>query len=165
MSAQFTLRRLQSGVDSTAGELIAPDGMRLCATLERGWSNNRPRESRVPAGEYPLRLKRLGASHFDKEYQRKFGEWHLGMVEIYEVPERSEILLHMGNTHHHTWGCVLLGARAVPITPDAKNYFIPPGESRDGYLIAYPRLLAAVRAGDAQITVIDPVLNGAALVA
>lgn len=159
----FTLRRTDSGTDSTAGLLLSPDGTRLCATLERAWLDNKPRESRIPAGTYSLKMKKLGTSRFDDDYRKKFGDFHKGMIEIDGVPGRDEILFHMGNWHHHTQGCVLLGARTEQM-PGGKNFQIPPGESRDGYLIAYPLLLKAVSEGG-KIAVTDPVPNGAALVA
>lgn len=159
----FALKRTDNGADSTAGILLSPDGARLCATLERAWMNNAPRESRIPSGTYPLRVKKIGTSRFDEFYRKKLGDIHQGMIEIAGIDGRSEILLHMGNFWQHTEGCVLLGARTVP-TAKGTNFQIPAGESHEGYIVAYPHLLTAARSGGS-IVITDPVHNGAALVA
>jgi Family of unknown function (DUF5675) len=156
---EFILRRIAEGRDSTAGQLLiwrAPlnaEGELICATLEQEWNNNRPRESRIPPGRYKLAVKPFGTSRFDDEYRKKFGAWHLGMIELEGVPDRSAILFHMGNYHRHTEGCPLLGLRTVK---EGENWQIPPGESRPGYVKAYPLLLAAAHAGTGWVTVKDP---------
>lgn len=156
----FTLRRLHAGLNSTAGELLAPDSKRLCATLERAWLNNKACESRIPPGTYQLAIKKLGTSRFDDYYVRLFGTFHQGMIHVDGVPDRSEILVHMANFYWQTEGCIIAGDRVVAQGKDSKNFQIPPGESRPGYLIAYPALLGAVTAGNASIAVTDPIANG-----
>lgn len=149
---QFTLDRRASDTNSTAGELLSPEGHILCATLERADHANQPRISRIPAGTYPLILRKLGESHFDKFHSSQFGSAHKGMIEIDRVPGRSVILFHMGNWYYQSEGCVLCGETTAP---SGKGYQIPPGQSRPGYLRAYAALLAAIQSGGAQITVID----------
>lgn len=148
---EFTLRRIAEGRDSTAGELIH-DGAVIAASIEQEGNHNRPRESRIPAGRYKLGVKKLGTSRFDKDYSQKFGDLHQGMIEVLGVEARSEILFHMGNYHRHTEGCILLGTR---VEQAGVNWQIPPGESRPGYLVAYPLLLEAARAGG-WVTFTDP---------
>lgn len=67
-------------------------------TLEEEWKDNEPSESCIPAGTYPLRPS----------------YWYGGSMpsyEIAEVPNRSRILVHPGNTEEDTRGCVLLGLK------------------------------------------------------
>jgi len=159
----FTLRRLVGGPNSTPGELLGPDGAKLCATLERAWLNNKVGESRIPPGSYPLRLKRIGESRFDEHYRRMFGEWHVGMIEIDQVPGRDQILFHLANWYFQLEGCVATGTSTAP--HGKADFGIPAGESRPGYLIAYPPMMTAIKTKGATLTVIDPVPDGAALVA
>lgn len=161
--SRFTLRRLTNGPNSTPGELLGPDGVKLCATLERQWLNNKRGESRIPPGTYRLDLKTVGTSRFDEHYRKIFGDLHQGMIIIEGVPDRSQILVHMGNWASQTEGCVIVGARTIP--HGKADFAVPAGESRDGYLIAYPRLLTTIREGGARIQVTDPIADGAALVA
>lgn len=156
---EFILRRYADGHDTTAGELLlwrAPlttAGELICAVLEQEWNANAPRESRIPAGRYKLALKPFGKSKFDEEYRTKFGDWHKGMIEVTGVEGRSAILFHMGNYHRHTEGCPLLGSRVEKV---GENWQIPPGESRPGYIKAYPLLLAAAVSGSGWLDVRDP---------
>lgn len=161
--SRFTLRRLTNGPNSTPGELLDADGAKLCATLERAWLNNKRAESRIPPGTYSLKLKKFGDSRFDRHYRQLFGDFHAGMILVDGVPDRSQILIHMANWAAQLEGCIAAGAQTI--AHGQADFQIPPGESRDGYLIAYPRLLAAVREGNAKLTVTDPVPNGAALIA
>jgi hypothetical protein len=66
-----------------------------CVTLEDVWRNNEKSISCIPVGRYPLKLHR----------SPKFGL----VYRVENVPERSDILIHAGNTHKDTHGCILLG--------------------------------------------------------
>jgi hypothetical protein len=64
-------------------------------TLERPWQDNAPEISCIPAGRYVChRVK-----------SPKFGI----TFEVMQVPGRSNILLHSGNTLEDTHGCILIG--------------------------------------------------------
>lgn len=69
-------------------------------TLELPWRDNKTNISCIPAGSYPLRLKDSA----------KFGQ----SVEVFNVPDRSEILFHAGNSDKDTHGCILLGTSYQP---------------------------------------------------
>ena len=95
---QVLLRRVASLPDGMAGVLmwVAPSGpLPLCVTLEDPWRNNAVGESCIPAGTYRVR----------QYHSPKFGSTFI----VNAVPGRSLILLHWGNTHFDTRGCVLLG--------------------------------------------------------
>lgn len=88
------LIRLEQSEQGTLGALMV-DGSLFCCTLELPDRGNATNISRIPAGDYICsRVK-----------SPKFGE----TFEILDVPGRSHVLFHAGNTHVDTHGCVLLG--------------------------------------------------------
>jgi len=84
--------------NSTIGELFV-NGERMCDTLELPWKNNEKSISCIPAGEYSVRLRPARQSA-TRDYL------HL-LVE--NVPDRSYILFHRGNTAKDSRGCILVG--------------------------------------------------------
>jgi hypothetical protein len=86
----FTLVRLEHGVVETIGVLLH-NGRLLCLTLELGWLDNERDISCIPTGRYRC-------------WKRSSGRW-----EVLDVPGRSGILFHVGNSHYDTTGCILLG--------------------------------------------------------
>ena len=65
-------------------------------TVEKPWKDNQPFESCIPEGSYKM----------GRHDSPKFGKntWH-----ILEVPDRSYILIHAGNTPADVVGCIALG--------------------------------------------------------
>lgn len=84
--------------NSTIGQLFL-NGEMFCDTLELPWKNNERRISCIPAGVYPVRVRKAKESA-----TRKY--LHL-LVE--EVPDRDYILFHRGNYPKDTKGCILVG--------------------------------------------------------
>jgi hypothetical protein len=70
-------------------------------TLEESWRDNERMVSCIPQGRYKIKLHR----------SPKFGLCY----KVMDVPERSEILIHVGNTNADTTGCILLGQRFGPV--------------------------------------------------
>lgn len=69
-----------------------------CFTVERPWQDNRAGVSCIPEGTYSLHL----------------GYFHKGNYPAYElldVPGRSEIKIHIGNTMDDLSGCIAPGMR------------------------------------------------------
>lgn len=64
-------------------------------TLEEPWRDNQPNISSIPLGLYQCR--RVDSPHFGNTF----------LVE--NVPGRSHILFHKGNTLEDTQGCILVG--------------------------------------------------------
>lgn len=64
-------------------------------TLELPWKDNQRRISCIPEGTYRV------TSHISKKFGKCF--W------VREVQGRSGILIHAGNYHWHTLGCILVG--------------------------------------------------------
>jgi hypothetical protein len=141
----FTLRRLSEDHRATLGELLDADGKHLCHTLENRWLGNKPRVSCIPPGVYPLRLRKEGG--WNKRLGERFPDIHKGAIEIADVPGRSFILIHPGNSHADTLGCVLPGVAGEWPT-DNRQPGEPPTmhvvtKSALAYQRVYPALLAA----------------------
>lgn len=67
----------------------------LCLTLEDPWNNNKVGVSCIPEGTYKV-SKHTGLKYKDV--------WIL-----HDVPGRTAILIHSGNTIDDTRGCILVG--------------------------------------------------------
>ena len=83
---------------STIGNLYL-DGEWLCDTLENPYLNNQRNISCIPEGQYKVRL-RTARESATKDYLH---------LLVQDVPDRSLILFHSGNTAKDTRGCVLVG--------------------------------------------------------
>lgn len=91
---QVKLVRLETSSQGTLGALVI-DGRAFCATLEPEDKNNAVNISSIPAGEYVCARTK----------SPRFGE----TFEVLDVPGRTHILFHAGNTDADTHGCILLG--------------------------------------------------------
>lgn len=108
----FLTRLVQTG-NSTIGRLSIVVGGKnprtgtiyTCATLEKAWENNARSVSRIPAGEYGI--KRETDGRWIRKYRDKWG--HKFIVELTDVPKRSEIQIHIGNSTIDSEGCILVG--------------------------------------------------------
>jgi hypothetical protein len=91
---QLRLVRVTEHNGATMGVLCIDDVPEF-VTLEDAWRDNERQISCIPVGRYTIKPK----------ISPKFGNtW-----EVMNVPERSQILFHAGNTHKDTHGCILLG--------------------------------------------------------
>ena len=94
-AVHLKLTRYEQIEDTTFGALTFA-GLEL-HTLEDAWRNNAPQISCIPPGVYTI--QRVVSPHF-------------GLVfEVLNVPGRSHILIHSGNTRDDTRGCILLGMK------------------------------------------------------
>lgn len=99
----FSLIRDKEIGDATLGYFQAQDGRRLCETLEEQWVDANGDgigdrgKSRIPAGSYICR-RHKSPSHGGAE-----------LWQICNVPGRTFILIHAGNSTADTEGCVLVG--------------------------------------------------------
>lgn len=87
------LRRMGYTPMGTFGRFIMPRFE--CYTLEEIWANNARGQSCIPVGTYQLRR-----GSFPK---------HKDTFEVMDVPGRTAILIHTGNTVEDIEGCILLG--------------------------------------------------------
>lgn len=94
---RFRLKRVTKSAKFTAGVLInEADGFPICLTLENPWINNDPNISCIQNGAY--RGVRYSSERFRNVYL------------LQQVPRRTNILIHKGNTAQDTSGCILLGS-------------------------------------------------------
>jgi len=91
---QLRLVRVTEYNGATMGVLCIDDSPEM-VTLEDAWRYNETKVSCIPVGRYKMKLHK----------SPKFGVTY----QVMDVPERSHILFHAGNTHKDTHGCILLG--------------------------------------------------------
>ena len=88
---------------STLGRLFV-NGEEFCDTLELPYRDNQRSISCIPAGEYKVRL-RLARESATRNYLH---------LLVQDVPNRTYILFHRGNTAKDTRGCILGGLGSQP---------------------------------------------------
>lgn len=81
-----------------------------CLTLELPWEGNQRRVSCIPKGEYWVKF------HTSPKFGTCMKVYDKDQVS--EVKSRSQILIHKGNYHRDTLGCILPGASALFIDSD-----------------------------------------------
>lgn len=92
----LAIKRIAHREDGVFGVLLL-EGRPIAVTLERPWLDNRKGESCIPTGEYTC--VRVNSP--------KFGQTWM----VRDVPGRSEILFHSGNTFVDSHGCILVAER------------------------------------------------------
>lgn len=125
------------------------DGRNICYCLEPGAEGEHPA---IPSGKYALGLRTIGDKH--AQYLKWYGpDFHKGMIEILDVPGRTAIEFHVGNTIADTKGCSLCGSNAVdPRVSNSKHWEV--ARSRVTYEKVYPVLRDAILAGPVFINII-----------
>ncbi len=105
--------RHNSGDDSTVG-LMLIDGEFHCYTCEDEHRSVKIRgETRIPAGLYPIKLRKE-STNMNRKYSAKFGDdFHHGMMWLQGVPKFKYVYIHIGNDDDDTEGCILVGYDAV----------------------------------------------------
>lgn len=93
---QIKLTRFAYTNMGTFGEMYL-DGVRL-VTVERPWINNEPNISCIPKGTYLVK-------------PRYYNRGGYKAMEVCDVPQRTHILFHIGNTMHDSAGCILVTGR------------------------------------------------------
>lgn len=88
------LDRFKSDANGTFGMLM-DDDIQLCFTCELPWTNNERDTSCIPVGMYQC----INFSSLS----------HPNVWAITNVPNRSGILIHSGNTETDSKGCILVG--------------------------------------------------------
>lgn len=92
----LTLKRFSSTDRGTFGVFLDEKGLPIADSVELPWKQNAPNVSCIPAGEYVCK----------KSFYNK------GNYEVYElqnVPNRTDILIHAGNSILDIRGCILIG--------------------------------------------------------
>jgi hypothetical protein len=92
----YTLVRQSSAINGTLGELLDPSSIHVCYTCELPWLNNTPDQSCIPVGTYTC------GPHNTPD--------HPNVWELANVPGRSGVLIHNGNTEKDSLGCIIVGS-------------------------------------------------------
>lgn len=90
----FRLSRFAYTPVGTFGRFVMPGF--ACYSVERPWKDNTPYVSCIPCGAYAVR----------KAMYNRGGYY---TFEVMNVPDRSAILIHKGNTMNDVQGCIALG--------------------------------------------------------
>lgn len=147
---ELLLQRISHDARSTVGELYI-DGQKQCFVLEDQPQEKKiAGETRIPAGRYRLELKPVGASRFDRSMKKTMGEGHKGMVRLRDVPGFTEILIHCGNFHTDTEGCLLVGDKRG--FADGTNAV---WRSKVAYKAIYPIIADAIGCEEVWLTIGD----------
>jgi hypothetical protein len=96
---KITIFRQYPAAQCTSGYL-AVNGNIICYTLEKPWRDNQQNVSSIPAGTYNAILRYDHNDH-----------WR---IELLDVPGRTNIQIHIGNTVDDISGCILVGDRLNP---------------------------------------------------
>lgn len=149
----WAVLRYSSQKESTLGLLfdVTDERKFLAFTLEDEFRTVKEYgETRIPAGVYPLGLRVEGGFH--ARYSQRYPSIHLGMIQILEVPNFTNVLVHVGNKDDDTAGCLLVGNTAQQnITEEG---FI--GASSSAYKRIYLPMAQAILSGeDCTIEYID----------
>lgn len=100
-------------------------------------------KTRIPANIYKLKLRTYG-SHFLR-YSEKYPRLnHIrGMIEVMNVENYTDILIHIGNTETDTSGCLLVGTDY-----DENDGEVRLVNSTVAYKKLYPIIADALEAGE-----------------
>ena len=139
---QVTLTRYSSAAEDTLG-LLFVNGSFCCYTLEDQYQDVKiPGETRIPAGRYRVILRAEGGFH--ARYAKRFPGIHRGMLQLQDVPGFEWVLIHCGNDHGDTGGCLLVGDGAN--NNQVKRGHI--GPSVQAYRRVYPPIASAILQGE-----------------
>ena len=108
---QLSVLRYSENGESTLG-LLFIDGKFECYTLEDEHRDIKVKaETRIQSGTYQVKLRTIGTHH--QRYSKKFPDIHKGMLHVQDVPEFTNILIHIGNNDDNTAGCLLVGDSSI----------------------------------------------------
>lgn len=139
------LDRFTESTWGTLGRLYLPYPSQnsFCYTLEEEGQQNQTNISRIPSGLYVCR----------RTIYHRHG---IETFEVTDVPDRTRILFHVGNTEEDTDGCILLGEAVGPLEVEDEDT----GKLRMklgviGSRPAFRRFMGALRGHDAFTLKID----------
>lgn len=118
---------------------VAGDKEPLCFVLE-----DEPREVKIagetciPAGRYELKLRTHGGMF--ERYRVRYPWNAAGMLELRDVPNFTDVLIHCGNHKDDTRGCLLVGHGAF--------VYGRISESIEAYTELYKRVSKALLSGE-----------------
>lgn len=142
---EFTLLRLTHEAGRTRGVLYGPEMNMLAYTLEdqvRSPGEKIYGRTAIGPGNYALALRTYGG--WDRRLGQRFRRIHRGAIEVLDVPNFTNILIHPGNDAEDTRGCILLGASQTGLTVRG---------SSGAYRAVYPVIANAIESGPTSLIV------------
>ncbi|MEL7531423.1 MAG: DUF5675 family protein [Bacteroidota bacterium] len=101
--------RYSFGKHDTLGKLYI-DGKFVAYTLEDEKREvKKKHDTCIPPGKYKLSFRTVGGFHDRYKNDKRFKDFHIGMLWVRDVPNFQFILIHVGNTDKDTSGCLLVG--------------------------------------------------------
>lgn len=101
------LLRYSDDGQTTVG-LLYIDKKFYCYTLEDTHHDVKvPGETRIPAGNYQLGLRKE-LTPLTEKYRTRYPEWFTYHLELQNVPKFNSIYIHSGGDHNDTEGCILV---------------------------------------------------------
>lgn len=138
------LQRIFHNEQRTIGKLLI-DGVEECWTLEDTKRLEKINGiTRIPAGSYKTRVRTWGRIH--EKYTNRFN-FHEGTIELMNVPNFTDILIHIGNNPEDTEGCILVG-KWLTIQMDLAY-------STMAYTSLYKKIIAAAKIGMLAVIIKD----------
>lgn len=145
---KLKLERYGSNKVSTAGRFFI-GGLQLCVALEDEHRDIKINgQTRIPAGVYNLGLRTVGGFHGRYSKDSRFRRMHKGMIQLLDVPNFSYVLIHCGNTHEHTAGCILLGSKMITKNKGRPDEEYQISQSGKAYKHVYPIIADALIQGE-----------------
>lgn len=137
---EITVKEIGTLPNSTASQMFV-DGKLICFVIEDGMRETKiPGETRIPGGRYLL-AKRTHGGFFQKYRQN---HRHDFAIEVLNVPNFKDILIHIGNTALDTRGCLLVNS-GIMIGNKGEYSGI---ESTTAYLSFYAMIRTAFNRGE-----------------
>ena len=149
INMNVTIIRFKSTKNSTISLLYIGDEFE-CFVLEDVYHEDKiAGKTRIPYGGYKVGLRTEGG--FTTKYAKKFPDMHEGMLEVLNVPNFEYILIHIGNYHTNTEGCILVGTGVI--LQGTGDYMLT--DSTEAYKQLYPKLVDYAKNGSLFINIID----------
>lgn len=127
---ELLLQKVSETANSTLSKLTVGDTF-LGFIIEDGHRNIKEYgDTRIPGGTYQI-IPRTFGTHYNR-YSERFG--HEFSIEIANVPNFTDILIHIGNTVKNTLGCPLINFQAAY---DSKSDLFRGYQSTVAYLAFY----------------------------
>lgn len=98
INTKCTLYRLKQDKYGTHGHIEDSESSILCYTIEKPWLNNKENESCIPEGTFAC-FPHVKSTNMQLCWELK------------NVPGRTGILIHTGNTEGDSLGCIIVGLR------------------------------------------------------
>jgi Family of unknown function (DUF5675) len=134
---ELILQRTNLTPESTEGELFLHGaGNQLAVTLELPVKDGLP-GSAIPPGKYLIQM--LPSPKFEMSTDPWVLQYAGNIPHVLGIPNRSNILIHFGNTAKDTEGCILVGQ-------ESGDNFI--AHSRPAFAALWEKLIAAKSAGE-----------------